>query len=214
MQTWQVGSREHAGYETTGSMAWRRPAGRRHQTAHGNITSRIRRKEGVLRPTSGESEPRLEKTTGLPRAGWVSMLLLEWLRKQCNHPAQRRTRWSTARSSRRTLGRRRARDRCRSSSLCTLTHIAVIGIPPLIIRAQILLRARTCVILKPVPGAHTREPRSLYSCLHSGGVNDGRGKTRSFTPSWLRRAMVSCAKARPAAIVNDDRSALTQGHHK
>ena len=23
----------------------------------------------------------------LPRAGWVSMLLLEWLRKQCNHPA-------------------------------------------------------------------------------------------------------------------------------
>ena len=24
------------------------------------------------------------------RAGWVSMLLLEWLRKECNHPAQGR----------------------------------------------------------------------------------------------------------------------------
>ena len=28
-----------------------------------------------------------------PRAGWVSMLLLEWLQKQCNHPAQGRTSW-------------------------------------------------------------------------------------------------------------------------
>ena len=28
------------------------------------------------------------REVGLPRAGWISMLLLEWLRKQCNHPAQ------------------------------------------------------------------------------------------------------------------------------
>ena len=27
----------------------------------------------------------------LPQAGWISMLLSEWLQKQCNHPAQGRT---------------------------------------------------------------------------------------------------------------------------
>ena len=29
-----------------------------------------------------------QRACHLPRAGWISVLLLEWLRKLCNHPAQ------------------------------------------------------------------------------------------------------------------------------
>ena len=40
--------------------------------------------------------PAIQPCTGVPpfawpRAGWVGILLLEWLRKQCHHPAQGRT---------------------------------------------------------------------------------------------------------------------------
>ena len=30
----------------------------------------------------------VQRIIDLPRAGWISMLLFEWLRKQCDHPAQ------------------------------------------------------------------------------------------------------------------------------
>ena len=39
-------------------------------------------------PTADQQRaPRPERQGDLPRAGWVSTLLLKWLRKQCNHPA-------------------------------------------------------------------------------------------------------------------------------
>ena len=50
----------------------------------------------VLTSNGGDRPPwePCSVATHLPRAGWISMFLLEWLQKQCNHPAQGRTRGS------------------------------------------------------------------------------------------------------------------------
>ena len=42
----------------------------------------------VDRPDLVDERPHELEANGLPRAGWISALLLEWLRKQCSHPAQ------------------------------------------------------------------------------------------------------------------------------
>ena len=42
----------------------------------------------IVNETHPAANARITQTLCLPRAGWISMLLLEWLRKPCNHPAQ------------------------------------------------------------------------------------------------------------------------------
>ena len=52
----------------------------------------------VDRPDLVDERPHELEANGLPRAGWISALLLEWLRKQCSHPAQglaSAARWSS-----------------------------------------------------------------------------------------------------------------------
>ena len=53
-----------------------------------SIHGKYPRSAGYSSTTSTNSE---RSRKAAPRAGWISMLLLEWLRKQCNRPVQRLT---------------------------------------------------------------------------------------------------------------------------
>ena len=68
----------------------------RHSPAE-HCTRTCRAEEAIVREhAAGETAD--QPADRCPRAGWVSILLSEWLRKQCNHPAQGRT--SAARDQR------------------------------------------------------------------------------------------------------------------